>query len=121
MFPPPPRPQSPHEHDSPPVPPPPPPVDREPPWDDGHDDDPLPEEGLRTRVRRLEDRVRVLERKLAASMLHSEGFWARAATVWGHFMAFYLLIILPFLLLALCAGAFTGPGGGVGNVNPAPR
>jgi hypothetical protein len=54
----------------------------------------------------LEDRVRRLEKIIAASEIHSPHFRARAFAVWGHYMVAHLIIISPIILLAMCAGVF---------------
>ncbi|MFO0797264.1 MAG: hypothetical protein U0804_07285 [Gemmataceae bacterium] len=122
MFPPPPRPPEPDEApDDRPLSPEPPAVDRA--LRDGATAEDFPLSEAPSRVARLEARVRVLERKLAASNLHNESFLTRAFTVWGHFMVAYLFIIIPFtVMILICAGVLGTPsGGGLGTGKGLPR
>jgi len=52
----------------------------------------------------LEDRIAQLERLLQKSNLYNESFLTRAFAIWGHNFVASLIIVLPFYLLAFCAG-----------------
>jgi hypothetical protein len=56
-------------------------------------------------VTRLRERVVQLERRLAASNLHSKSFLARAFAVWGHFVVAHLIIAFAIGIPLACLSA----------------
>ena len=60
------------------------------------------EEALLERIVELELRTFELERRLQKTNLFSESFFARAFTIFGHFLVVYMIIALPFIFIALC-------------------
>jgi hypothetical protein len=52
----------------------------------------------------FEDRIAQLEQRLQRSNLFNESFMTRAFAVWGHNFVASLIIVLPFYVLAFCAG-----------------
>src|SRR5262249_17493311 len=57
---------------------------------------------LLERIVELELRTFELERRLQKTNLFSESFFARAFTIFGHFLVVYMIIALPFIFMALC-------------------
>ena len=62
------------------------------------------EEAPADEIEYLEQRIAQLEWRLHQSSLQSDKFLTRAFAVWGHFIVAHLIILLPIILFAMCAG-----------------